>query len=188
MILEHFLLENNETNCYILASGNSGAGIVIDPGEWTEQMTEFMHQQHIEPRWILLTHGHGDHTDGIETLKSAFRDSDVKIGAHSGSKYADQVLSDGDIVELGDLKIKVLETPGHTPDSLSFMIGCDVFCGDLLFAGSVGGTSSPEEFQQEIRSIREKLFTLGDDIVVHPGHGPATTVQIERIFNPFLMP
>lgn len=184
MILEHFLLSENETNCYVIACSKTGQAALIDPGEWNSQMADFIRQQELLPRLILITHNHHDHTGGIEAVKSEF---DVRVLAHENGCPHDETVKDSQIVELGELKIKVLETPGHTDDSLTFVLGCDVFCGDLLFAGSVGGVPDRMSYDQEISAVREKILPLGDDMVLHPGHGPATTVQLERCFNPFLM-
>lgn len=185
MILEHFLLSVNETNCYIIACSNTGKAAIIDPGEWNDQMADFIKEQDLALNLVLLTHGHGDHTGGIEALKRAM---DVEVAAHAGGPSPDRILTEGDLVEVGQIKVKVLETPGHSDDSLSFVVGCDIFCGDLMFAGSIGGTTDRASFDQEIQVIREKILPLGDDMVIHPGHGPATTVQLERLFNPFLIP
>ena len=185
MILEHFLLSVNETNCYIVACSDTGQAAIIDPGEWTEHMADFISEQSLKLKFVLLTHGHGDHMGGVEALKQAMK---VKVAAHAKGPSPDRVLGDGDIVKVGQLNLKVLETPGHSDDSLTFAVGCDVFCGDLIFAGSVGGTPDRESFHREIQVIRDKILPLGDDMVLHPGHGPATTVQIERLFNPFLTP
>jgi glyoxylase-like metal-dependent hydrolase (beta-lactamase superfamily II) len=185
MILEHFLLAENETNCYIVACTETGETAVIDPGEWNDQLADLIKEQKLSLKWALITHGHGDHIGGVEVLKQSYLT--VHVAAHSSCPGADVHLSDGDTVQVGKLNLRVLETPGHTDDSLSFVLGSDVFCGDAIFAGSVGGTNNRQDYERLIQAIRHKLFTLGDDIVLHPGHGPATTVQIERLFNPFLI-
>ena len=185
MILEHFLLSLNETNCYVIACSDTNKAAIIDPGEWNDQIAEFLAQQELELSAILITHDHQDHTGGIAAISSLM---DVQIAGHPQGTHQSVSLSDGDKFELGNLKIKVLETPGHTADSLTFVVGCDVFCGDLIFAGSIGGVPDKESFEQEVQSVREKIFPLGDDMVLHPGHGPATTVLIERTFNPLLIP
>ena len=185
MILEHFLLSVNETNCYIIACSDTRKATIIDPGEWNNQIADFLSQQDLKLDSVLITHGHTDHTGGIKSLKKAM---DITVAAYNKGPSTDRTIADGDIVDVGKLKIKVLETPGHTNDSISFVIGCEIFCGDVLFAGSVGGTSEKKSFEREIRSIREKILPLGDDMMIHPGHGPSTTVQIERLFNPFLIP
>jgi len=184
MILEHFLLNVNETNCYIIACSETQLAAVIDPGEWNEQLEEFITQHELKLDTILLTHNHNDHADGIGQIKEKYG---AKLAAHNSNGEADLKLKDEEVFELGSLKIKVLETPGHTEDSLTFVLGYDVFCGDLMFAGSVGGVPDKMTFDQEIASIREKILPLGDDMMLHPGHGPASTVQLERLFNPFLI-
>ncbi|RJP79559.1 MAG: MBL fold metallo-hydrolase [Candidatus Zixiibacteriota bacterium] len=184
MILEHFLLSVNETNCYVLGCRESGQAAIIDPGEWNEQLAAFLRDQKLTPRVVLLTHGHTDHTGGVSDLK---RSASATVAAHPDNPLVEKPLRQGNVVEVGTLKLKVVEVPGHTEDSLAFAIGSEVFAGDALFAGSVGGTPDREAFERLTRSIREKLFSLGDDMVIHPGHGPATTVLIERVFNPFLM-
>lgn len=184
MILEHFLLSVNETNCYVLACSDTNQAAIIDPGEWNDQMADFLSQHGLDLRLVLITHAHQDHTGGLDDLKKVL---DVPIAGSAGGSSYDRTLADGDIVEVGQLKIKVLETPGHTDDSLTFVVGCDVFCGDLIFAGSVGGVPDNASFDREVSSIRDKILPLGDDMVIHPGHGPATTIQLERLFNPFLI-
>jgi len=185
MILEHFLLSVNETNCYIVACNQTREAAVIDPGEWNRQLASFVTDQKLALKWVLVTHGHTDHTGGIEEIKRNI--AGVRIAAYAAFPGADRPLSEGNKLQIGKLTLKVLETPGHTQDSLAFVLGCDIFSGDALFAGSVGSTNDKQSFIQLVQSIRGKLFSLGDDMVIHPGHGPATTVQIERLFNPFFI-
>lgn len=185
MILEHFLLSINETNAYVIACSVTRKAALIDPGEWNDEIYNFIFSQKLNLDYALITHSHHDHTGGIDVLRKAI--STVCIAAHPDGPSPDLSLTDGDVVEIGNLKAKVHATPGHTEDSLTFVVGNDVFCGDLLFAGSIGGTTDRESFYKEIRSIRQKIIPLGDDMILHPGHGPATTVGIERLFNPFLM-
>ncbi len=185
MILEHFLLSINETNAYIVACSATAKAVIIDPGEWNEQIADFVSAHNLILESALITHGHHDHTGGLEELKRVV--PGIQVASHPNGPKPDRVLSDGDIITVGQLKLKVHETPRHTDDSLTFVVGCDVFCGDLLFAGSIGGTDDRESFDREVQSIRQKILPLGDDMIVHPGHGPATTVGIERLFNPFLI-
>jgi hydroxyacylglutathione hydrolase len=184
MILEHFLLSVNETNCFVIGCLDTREAVIIDPGEWNRQIADFLKEQQLTLTWILLTHGHVDHTGGIEAIR---RTQQVQIAAHRLYPSADRTLAEGDTLTVGQYTIKVLELPGHTPDSLAFVLGSDIFSGDALFAGSVGGTSTPQNYLQLTRNIRDKIFSLGDDMLIHPGHGPDTTVQIERLFNPFFM-
>ena len=185
MILEHFLLSVNETNAYIIACTETSEAAVIDPGEWNGLMAGFIKDQKLSLKWALITHNHSDHTGGIEAIRQGY--PSVHTAAHALFPNTDLHLAAGDTVQVGKLNLRVLETPGHTADSLAFVVGNDVFCGDALFAGSVGGTGSRQEHAQLIRAIRKELLPLGDDMVLHPGHGPATTVLIERLYNPFLV-
>jgi hydroxyacylglutathione hydrolase len=185
MILEQFLLAVNETNSYIIACSRSHEAVIIDPGEWNDQLAAFLTEHNLELKWVLLTHGHSDHTAGLKEITGKVK---IPVFGHAANPFVTKAVIDGEMITIGELKIKAIETPGHTQDSITYVVGNEVFCGDLLFAGSVGGTPDQASFEQEIRSIKEKVIVLGDDIILHPGHGPASTVQIERIFNPFLMP
>ncbi len=185
MILEQFLLSVNETNSYVIACSETNEAAIIDPGEWNDQIIEFLEVQGLNLKKVFVTHSHEDHTGGIEEIKNQFNVDAIGYGLEFQNDHS---VVDGDIIEVGDLKIKVLETPGHTSDSLAFVIGCDVFCGDLIFAGSIGSVSNKADHDIEVQMIREKVFPLGDDMVLHPGHGPATTVLLERLFNPLLIP
>jgi hydroxyacylglutathione hydrolase len=184
MLLEHFLLSIIETNCYILACTETRQAALIDPGEWSDPVEQFLQQQELKLRWILLTHGHADHTGGVNLARSA---TGATVAAGKLNPEATRKLSDGDSLELGNLSIRVLEVPGHTPDSLAFIVGNELFCGDALFAGSVGGTPDLTAHGVLISSLHKKILSLGDEVVVHPGHGPATTIKIERLYNPFLV-
>jgi glyoxylase-like metal-dependent hydrolase (beta-lactamase superfamily II) len=186
MIIEQFLLSVNETNSYIIGCSETKTAAVIDPGEWNERLSGFLSELDLTLEAILITHSHYDHISGIEALRAEINGAQVM--GHTGGTFCDRELKEGDIVEVGLLQIRVLETPGHTDDSLTFVVGLNVFCGDLMFAGSIGGTSDRESFDLEVQSIRQKILPLGDDMVVYPGHGPATTVGLERMFNPFLIP
>jgi glyoxylase-like metal-dependent hydrolase (beta-lactamase superfamily II) len=98
----------------------------------------------------------------------------------------DWYLGEGDIITIGDISLKVLHTPGHSPGGISLVTDKMVFVGDTLFAGSIGRTDFPGgDYEGLLRHVRDKIFTLGDDVVVYPGHGPKTTVGRERKTNPF---
>jgi glyoxylase-like metal-dependent hydrolase (beta-lactamase superfamily II) len=146
MILEHFLLSINETNCYIVGCSDTNTAAVIDPGEWNKRLSGFLANLDLKLRTVLITHNHNDHTGGIEALRAGF--SDVKVMGQTPGSYGGLKLKDGDVVEVGQLQVKVLETPGHTDDSLRFVVGGDIFCGDLIFAGSIGGTSDRDSFDR----------------------------------------
>ncbi len=184
LIIQPFLLDIEENNCYILVCARTRTAAVIDPGEWNVSLETFIRDQRVTLRWVLLTHGHADHVGGIAEVKKLHQ---VQVMGSKLSRFADRKLGDGETVELGALKVQGWEIPGHTEDSMAFVVERTIFSGDALFAGSVGGTSDAQRFAQQAKAIKEKIFPLGDDCVVLPGHGPATTVRIERLFNPFLL-
>jgi glyoxylase-like metal-dependent hydrolase (beta-lactamase superfamily II) len=98
----------------------------------------------------------------------------------------DLYVEEGDVITFGDISLKVLHTPGHSPGGISLVSDKLVFVGDTLFAGSIGRTDLPGgDYEELIRNVKEKLFPLGDDVVIYPGHGPKTTVGRERRLNPF---
>jgi glyoxylase-like metal-dependent hydrolase (beta-lactamase superfamily II) len=215
IILEGAVVGFAEANCYILACARTLRGVVIDPGtdvreEWTSIVDESLrHSLKIER--ILNTHGHPDHFMGNDLLRRAFG-AEVAIHEYDGLKLsdvvlngsrmfglemhvsgADRLLKDGDVLDVGDITLTVLHTPGHSLGGAAFLGPGFVFTGDTLFAGSVGRTDLPassrvgtDPWDVLAASIRDKLLTLPDDTVVLPGHGPATTIGTERKTNPHL--
>ena len=130
---------------------------------------------------ILQTHGHFDHVQALPELKESL---DVPVFAHPGDDYPvpiDRQLSDGDVLTLGERRVKVLHTPGHTPGSVCFSSGAYLIAGDTLFPGGPGNTWKDEAaFEQIIEAIRTKLFVLPDQTRVYPGHGADTTIGAEK--------
>lgn len=197
-----------QQNCTLIWDDTSKVGAVVDPGGDLERIEEAVSKLGIRVEKILLTHGHIDHAGGAAALKDALQ---VPIeGPHiedtfllealpeSGAKYGmmdaravvpDRWLKEDDEVTVGDLRFSVYEAPGHTPGSVVFFNGDNRFAlvGDVLFQGSVGRTDFPRgDHETLLRSIREKLFPLGDDVVFLPGHGSPGQIGEERLNNPFL--
>ncbi len=185
MILRHFLLDVNDTNCYLVACSKTREAIIIDPGEVSRDLDEAIEAEDLKPLFIAVTHDHYDHTGGVSSLVDRFGATLVcRSGTVCGIRG--RAVKEGDSLRLGGLKFLVLETPGHTPDSISLAVGDMIFTGDALFAGSVGGTSSLEDFETEIANIRARILTHAHATRLFPGHGPPSTVAIESTFNPFL--
>jgi len=168
------------TNAYILICSQTGESAVVDvPGE-ASKILELL--KGTTPRYILITHNHMDHTGALAELKSAL---DIPVAAHADDAgrlpiSADQSLNDGDVISLGDLKVSVLHTPGHTPGSLCFLTGNYLIAGDTLFPDGPGKTGSPADFKRIVESLRTKIFVLPDGIQIFPGHGDSAVLGKER--------
>ena len=199
-----------EENCYIVARPGRNDCVVIDPGLDPHAIISGLEEEELAPAMILNTHGHADHIAGNATLKEAYPGAPLVIGrndermlsdpvlnlsAHSGfpvtSPSADSLVAEGDILEIAGFQWEVLDIPGHSPGHVVFLQRFPtgqvaVFGGDVLFRGSIGRTDFPGgDHEALIRGIRRKLFTLPEDTVVYPGHGPVTTVAREMRSNPF---
>ncbi|MFH1139660.1 MAG: MBL fold metallo-hydrolase [Pseudomonadota bacterium] len=190
MIFEHLAAGPLMVNCFVLGDETSKEGLVIDPGGNVPDILKILGRHGLQLGSILLTHGHWDHTGGVDELKKK-AGGRIRIGKleHYRGFQPDEGLSEGDEIAFGRLRLKTLETPGHSPGGTSFVLSeaGSVFVGDLLFAGSIGRTDLPGgSFETLVKSVKEKIFPLGDAMKVFPGHGPMTTVSNEKNFNPFL--
>lgn len=190
-------------NTYILFDELSKETAVIDPGGDAEIIDE-LESLGGKLKYVILTHGHFDHTGGVYALVSKYnaklivnkKDEDLILGrekiygpySKDGSFIkADFNVKDGDEFYLGDKKITALETPGHTPGGMSYYIDGSLFSGDTLFLLSVGRCDLfGGNYEALISSIKDKLFVLPEDTVVYPGHGPKTLIKNEKKFNQFV--
>lgn len=186
-------------NCYILMDEDTKESAVIDPGGDADVLIKAIKDMSANPKYILLTHGHTDHTGGVLDLKQEFKvpvylnEADYEMIKSGEYIYGDingkvdSFINDGDILKLGAKEIKVIHTPGHTPGGVCFLVDNTVFTGDTLFAGSIGRTDfGGGDFETIIKSIKEKLMMLPGEVVVLSGHGGQSTIGRERIQNPFL--
>ncbi|NYE58019.1 MBL fold metallo-hydrolase [Carboxydothermus ferrireducens] len=192
-------------NCHIAWCEKTGEAVAIDPGGDGDKILRFIDQNGLKLKYIVLTHGHGDHIAAVDEVRNKtgakvlihpkdapmLLDPSKNLSGFLGGAVklapADQEVVDGDEIIFGGEKLKVLHTPGHTLGSIC-IYGCDVlFSGDTLFFGSVGRVDFPGgSWEKLLKSIREKIFTLPEDTRVLPGHGPETTVGYEKEHNPFL--
>jgi len=168
------------TNAYILVCRNTGESVVVDAPADAGKILELL--KGTRPKYILITHNHMDHTGALAELKSTL---DLPIAAHPDDAgrlpvSADQLLSDGDVISFGDIKLSVLHTPGHTPGSTCFLTGSYLIAGDTLFPDGPGRTGSPADFKRILDSLTGKIFVLPDDTQVFPGHGNSAILVKER--------
>lgn len=176
-----------EENCYILVDEKTKKALVIDPGDEEEKILAFLQGENLEVACILLTHGHPDHVGALPALAAAtgakayLHEADVRLfHPPSAEKMQESVFN------LGEVKISVLHTPGHTPGSVCFVCPEQIFTGDTLFAGTVGRTDLPGGSGRDLsKSLNEKIALLKDDLIIYPGHGPSSTIRSEKIRNPF---
>ena len=198
MYLEHFLIpEVNETNVYLVACERRGQALVVDAGGFTREIVDRVLSSRFHVGHILITHDHYDHVDGLEEYMGAFPDSKVVSSSGACGGAVAQRIADNDEFSVGDLTIRALHIPGHTESSTAYHVAlCQqeapfaptpsiLFSGDTLFAGSIGGTIGASAHSTEVNGIREKIFALPDSTIICPGHGPMTTVGIEKNANPF---
>ena len=198
-------------NGFVVGCETTREAVLIDPGDEVASLLSFAERSGLSIRCILLTHAHVDHVTGVAAAKRALgvpvylhRDDlflyegAVEMGAMFGIEVEPQPPIDvfytpGQVITFGGYDVRVLHTPGHCPGGVCLQIGKagaagkELFVGDTLFAGSIGRTDLPGgDYATLIASIRNVLLPLGDDAVVHSGHGPETTIGQERRTNPFL--
>ena len=178
--IERYELGPFGTNSYIIACLKTGDSIVIDaPGDAPKVLGQL---QQTNPKYILMTHNHMDHTGALGELKSALN---IPIAAHPADAdrlplTPDVLLADGDDIACGNIHFAVMHTPGHTPGSLCFYTEGYLISGDTLFPDGPGKTGSPANFKQIVESLQSKIFVLPEDTQVFPGHGNHTVLGKEK--------
>ncbi|HEX5386241.1 MAG TPA: MBL fold metallo-hydrolase [Gemmatimonadales bacterium] len=192
-------------NCYLIGDRGTGDAVIVDPGEEPAMFLAELGTRGWTPRAIWLTHAHVDHVLGVAAIKRAtgvpihlhpldrpLYDALPEQGSWFGLRVAslpppDVELVPGTTLRVGGLEFAVRATPGHSPGSVSFVGHDRVFGGDVLFNGSIGRTDLPGgNFETLMATIRHEFLSLPDSTVVHSGHGPDTTIGVERLTNPFL--
>ncbi len=167
-------------NAYIVICQKTGDSLLIDtPAEASTIMDRL---KGTNPKYILLTHNHFDHLGALAELHSELK---VPLAAHTLDTAGlpsppDVLLSDGDDISVGNLKLEVMHTPGHTPGSLCFRVGAYLISGDTIFSGGPGKTGSPDAFRQITESITTRIFVLPGDTQIYPGHGASTVLDKEK--------
>lgn len=192
-----------DQNCYFLRRRDTQQALLIDPGLQTPDVLRVLEREGLNCDQILLTHGHPDHINGVPFVKENFN---CPAAIHGDDRWllesfrpipgipedlppieCEQDLHDNQIIEWQGLNIQVLHTPGHTPGSVCFLLTPDLISGDTLFRRGIGRTDFPRgSYQSIVFSIENRIYTLPPETVVHPGHGPETTVDEEMKGNPFV--
>jgi glyoxylase-like metal-dependent hydrolase (beta-lactamase superfamily II) len=165
------------TNTYIVVCQETGESLVVDAPGGAGEICKGL--KGTQPRYLLLTHDHLDHTGALDVLRQQLQ---IPLATHLNNTFQlkrppEILLNDGGRLSLGKLAVEVLHTPGHTPGSLCFKIGKILFAGDTIFPGGPGRTNSATDFRQILVSITEKIFKLPAETVLFPGHGPETNVE-----------
>ncbi|MCG2777469.1 MAG: MBL fold metallo-hydrolase [Desulfobacterales bacterium] len=178
--IENLSLGPYGTNSYILICARTGDSVVVDAPAEASVIQERLKETN--PRYLLITHNHFDHTGALKALKAELA---IPVAAHPEDATQlplkpDILLKGGEALSFGKVELKVFHTPGHTPGSLCFYAEDYLIAGDTIFPGGPGKTSSPENLKQIIESITSKIFTLPDDTRIFPGHGDSTVLKLEK--------
>ena len=208
MIVKTLVVGPFASNCFVVGSETTRKGMIIDPGADPQYILKTVSDLDLSIVTIVATHNHIDHVGALRSVKNATKaeyavhEADAReampivfgrmLGLMMGSSLRappkpDRLLEGGDVIEIGDLKFKVLHTPGHSPGGISLLSDGVVFSGDTLFNLGIGRTDlAGGDYAKLMESIITKLMVLPDSTIVYPGHGPETTIGTERKWNPFL--
>jgi len=173
------------TNCYVLgteADADSQEAIIIDPGNMENKILDCIEMNNYKLRAVLVTHDHAKHVRGLRTLQRIYQVEVFAINSVIQDCRTTQV-KDGDKIPIGPLVAEVISIPGHSSDSVVYMIDNLLFTGDVLTAGLVGTTASAYGAATQMNRLRNRLLSLPGDYTILPGHGPPSTLEAERIFN-----
>ena len=202
MIVKSMVVSMFATNCYLVYCKDTGEAVIIDPGAEGKKIIDTARTLNLAIKYIINTHGHIDHIGANSKLKEEYgaqillSEKDLELYNNPGfglglvlrkQPRPDRFITEGDQISFGSISLGVVETPGHTAGGICLIGESAVFCGDTLFAGSIGRTDlAGGSYATLIKSINNRLMVLSPDSAVYPGHGPATTIGTEALSNPFL--
>jgi glyoxylase-like metal-dependent hydrolase (beta-lactamase superfamily II) len=193
-----------QENSYLLVDETSGRAVLVDPGSEPEQLIAMVRESGASLDGIWVTHAHIDHIGAIAAVK---REWDVPVHLHPADRplydrgaaqaafygipfeqptAPERWLAEGDLLRAGTVEFQVVHTPGHAPGHVVFVGAGRMLGGDLIFAGSIGRTDLPFCDPSQMDESLERVCALSDDLVIYPGHGPVTSLRVERASNPFL--
>ena len=197
-------------NAYLVFEQDSDIAFVVDPGLSPDRILHQINQHKLRLEAILITHGHADHIAGTPALKAVFPDAQVYVGTQDAEKLinatgnlsaafdfpltigaADRLVADGETLEIAGIAVKVLGIPGHSAGHVAYLVESNgkshIFVGDIIFANGIGRYDFPDgDKNLLVQGIRDKLYTLPDETILYPGHGPNTTIGVEKRTNPFV--
>ncbi|MBC8174171.1 MAG: MBL fold metallo-hydrolase [Candidatus Marinimicrobia bacterium] len=207
MIVEKLTMGPFMVNCYVVGEPVTMDAVIIDAGDDADRIITTVDSLGLKPICLANTHAHIDHVGAVKAVMERYKvgfhlhkaEKPVMLGLplqgkyfgvkSSGTPKVTAMLEDGGTLKAGKIEMEIIHTPGHSPGGVCLYMPDEsiLFCGDTLFAGSIGRTDLPGgSYKKLIKSIREKLLILPDDTVVYTGHGPETTIGRERLSNPFL--
>ncbi len=172
-------------NTYLIGPEEGGDAIIIDPGQTDLHLLDLIESNNYYLKSIFVTHSHETHIKGIKTLLKIY-DADIYSKIPVIAETETVTIKDNDILRLSGYEIEVIDIPGHSDDSLVFKIRNLLFTGDVLSAGLIGSTTNNESKKILQKGIIKKLFSIKDDMVIFPGHGAPTTLDVEKRMNPYL--
>lgn len=203
MLIKKFVVGPLESNCFIIADDGSKECFIVDPGDEPDRILDFIQENGFKVKFIVCTHAHFDHVGAVSDIK---KDTGAKIVVHAddleiyrktreqGASWGfeldeqpepDMFVSEGDRIEIGDLKFEILHTPGHSPGGICIYGEGILITGDTLFAGSVGRTDFYGGDLRDLKKSFKRLISLPAGVKVLPGHGPESTIAREKIENFF---
>ncbi len=173
------------SNSYLIGPDKGGDAVLIDPGMFDVKLLHLIESNNLYVKYILITHAHIAHFQGIKTILKIY---EAQIFSHRDSimDIPSVKVGEMDRIKVGEFEFDVYETPGHSSDSLLYVLNKFLFTGDTLTAGSIGSTDNGYAKGLMLSSIRKKILTFDDSYFIFPGHGPPTTIGIERRTNPYL--
>ncbi len=168
--------QDNEVNIFVCSCMKSKEAIIIDAGFYSDAIPQYIEENNLKAKSLFITHGHYDHNTFIDDYQKLYPEMKTISGTAEVK----------DAVVIGEFRGVIHHIPGHTEDMIVLYINGSIFSGDALFAGSVGGTSNTGNYRRQIAGIRRELWRYPDNTRIHPGHGPDTTLELEKAFNPFI--